>query len=285
MNPRFAPPGWLRRPAVVSLLAPLCLAALLFGSLAVARAVDGAPAAETSASSPSSGGDNIAGAVNSKDGKTVYAIKLKIVRTSADTVDSTNAAIAVNKDCTDCSTVAIAFEAIIVTGSPSTFTPTNLAIAYNENCTGCTAFADAYQQVVQTSTKVRITKQGRKEIARIRKDLKDIKKADLTLAQIQERVAAAHQAFATVLRTQIVPVGNVKDAPPADAPDLSDDPEATTAEPAANPDTSASPSSDTATPSPTATTAPTDSSSSSPSPAASSAPPASTSPTPSGSAP
>ncbi len=273
---------WLRRPLVLTVACALLLAALLSGGLVAARAVNGTPASTESsgsASGNSSGGDNVAGAVNTQDGKTVYAIKLKILQTSADTVDTTNAAIAVNSGCTGCSTVAIAFEAVIVVGSPSTFTPTNLAIAYNENCSGCTAFASAYQQVVQTSTRVRITKEGRMQVAAIRKDLKEIKKLDLTLDEIRARVAAAEEAFAAVLRNEIVPVGNVKEPAPADARDIGDDPEESveptdaTASPSADPsapvtDLSASPSAEpTADASPS--TAPTSEASASPSPSTS----------------
>jgi hypothetical protein len=236
---------WLRRPLVLAAFAVVALAALLSGGLVVARAVDGAPAADSTASpSPGSNGDNnVAAGVNTKDGKTVYAIKLKIVQTTSDAVDATNAAVAVNSGCTDCATFAIAFEGVIVVGSPSSFTPTNLALAYNQDCSGCTAFADAYQQVVQTSTRVRVSKQGRKQIAAIRKDLGDLKHSALSLDEIRARVAADEQAFADVLRSDLVPVGHVTDPAPSDAPDVSDNPDAapTSAQPTAATGTTASP--------------------------------------------
>jgi hypothetical protein len=269
---------WLRRPVALVAFAVVALAALLSGGLVVAGAVDGAPAADTTASaSPASGntgGSNVAAAVNTKDGKTIYAIRLKIVQVTSDTVDATNAAVAVNSGCTGCATFAIAFEGVIVVGSPSTFTPTNLALAYNQDCSGCIAFADAYQQVVQTSTRVRVSKQGRKQIAAIRKDLNDLKHSDLTFDQIRARVAADEQAFAAVLRTELVPVGHVKDPAPADAPDVSDNPDApASAQPAASPGGSTSPDS---------SSSPTDTSAS---PAASepASPPASEPPSPSAS--
>jgi putative peptide zinc metalloprotease protein len=217
VNSRPALSLWLRRPAMVATLAALLLTALLSGGLVVAHAVSGTPSAEASPAPAGNGGTNVAGAVNTTSGKTVYAIRLKIVQTTADTVSPTNAAVAVNSGCTGCTTVAVAFEGVVVVGSPSTFTPTNLALAYNVNCSGCTAFADAYQQVVQTSTRVRITKEGRRQIAAIRKDLKSLKKADLSIDQIRARVAADEKAFAAVLRTELVPVGHVKEPAPADA--------------------------------------------------------------------
>ena len=275
MISRASLPAWVRRPVAVVGLSAVALAALLSGGLVVAHAVDGTPAADPSPSSSAATGngtDNVAAGVNTKDGRTIYAIRLKIVQTTNDTVDATNAAVAVNSGCTGCSTYAIAFEGVIVVGSPSTFDPTNLAIAYNQDCSGCTAFADAYQQVVQTSTRVRITKEGRQEIARIRKDLNDLRHSTLSLDEIAARVSADEQAFAQVLSTQLVPVGHVTDPAPSDAPDVSDTPDTTpasadpsaaasdAASPAASgsPDAATSPSSDPSpssspSPSPTAT--------------------------------
>lgn len=225
---------WLRRPLVLAVAALVALAALLSGGLLVARAVVG-PAAPAGSASPPAGGNgdnNVAARVNTKDGKTVYAFRLKIVQVTGETVDATNAAVAVNSGCTGCSTVAVAFEGVVVVGSPRDFQPTNLALAINESCSGCTAFADAYQQVVQTSTRVRITQEGRREIARIRKDLNDLRHSDLTLDEIRARVAADEQAFAAVMRTQLTPVGNVKEPAPAGAPDISDNPDASASAPA-----------------------------------------------------
>jgi putative peptide zinc metalloprotease protein len=219
---------WMRRPAALVGLSAVALAALLSGGLVVAHAVDGTPTADASPSpAPGSNGDNNAAvAVNTKDGKTVYAFKLKIVQVSDTTVDASNAAVAVNSGCAECSTVAVAFEGVVVIGSPTTFTPTNLALAMNSDCSGCTAFADAYQQVVQTSTRVRVTRQGRQQIAAIRHDLDVVKHSDLTLDQIRARVAADEEAFAAVLLHDLVPVGHVMDAAPAGATDVSDNPDA-----------------------------------------------------------
>jgi putative peptide zinc metalloprotease protein len=270
---RAALPAWLRRPAVLALLCLVAVAALLSGGLVVAHAVDGTPAADTSPT-PVAGGNgdnNVAAGVNTTDGRTVYAIKLKIVQVKDDTVDATNAAAAVNSGCTDCSTVAIAFEGVVVVGSPTDFQPTNLALAMNVDCSGCTAFADAYQQVVQTSTRVRVTGQGRRQIAAIRHDLDSLRQSDLTLDQIRARVAADEQAFAEVLRTELVPVGHVQDAAPPDATDVSDNPGSATPAPSTGAArTSASPeataSADASSPSPEATATTSDSPSPSPSP-------------------
>lgn len=160
----------------------------------------------TLAATPGNGTDNVAVASNSTDGRTVIAISLKIVQTDAATVDPTNAAVAV-ASCTDCQTVAIALEGVLVAGAPTTFDPTNIALAINENCTNCQTLASAYQYVVQNDTKVRITGAGRQEIAAVRKDLESLRNSGLDILAIQQRVNAAAGRLYTVLQNDVVPVG------------------------------------------------------------------------------
>ena len=228
MLSRAALTPWLRRPAVVVVLCLVSLAALLSAGLVVARAVDGAPVDEptaepSNAAGTSGGDDNVAAAVNTKDGKTVYAIRLKVVQTSADTVDSGNVAAAV-ASCSDCTTVANAFEGDLIAGDADVIDPTNLALAYNVNCSGCTTVAEAYQKVVQTSTRVRITGAGRREIAAVRHELQALRTSNASYDEIVTSVAALEKRFAAVLTDEIVPVGSTKDPAPADASDVSDSP-------------------------------------------------------------
>jgi putative peptide zinc metalloprotease protein len=216
----------MRRPLVLGAAAVVALAALLSGGLVVAHAVDGVTGSDTTAGSTASGNgdDNVAAGVNTTDGRTVYAIRLKIVQVTGETVDAANAAAAVNSGCSDCTTVAIAFEGVLVVGSPSDFEPTNLALAMNVNCSGCTAFADAYQQVVQRSTRVRITGEGRRKVAALRQDLESLRTADLSLEEIRARVAADEKAFADVLLHDCVPIGHVTEPAPSLTPDASSSP-------------------------------------------------------------
>jgi putative peptide zinc metalloprotease protein len=150
--------------------------------------------------------DNVAVASNTKDGRTVVAISLKIVQTDAATVDPTNAAVAV-ASCSDCQTVAIALEGVLVAGNPDTFDPTNVALAINADCSNCQTLATAYQDVVQNDTRVRITGAGRQEIASIRKDLESLRNSGLDIVAMQQRVNDDAGRFLAVLRNDVVPVG------------------------------------------------------------------------------
>lgn len=219
------PSGRRIAPLALPVLAAVAVLALLGGAFAARASLPwrpGAPAAATASPSPDAsvapsssagnGGDNSAVAVNTKDGKTVWAIRLKIVHNGKDISDETNAAVAV-ASCSDCTTVAIALEGVLVWGDPEVVAPTNVALAYNVDCTSCRTLAAAYQDVIGTGGKVRITGQGRKRIAAIRQDLHQLRQENLTLAEVAQRVDADAAAFLDVLRTEVVPIGATSASP------------------------------------------------------------------------
>jgi len=204
--------------------------------------------------------------VNHGDNSYRYALTLKVVQVSGDVADPHNAAVAVATDCSDCQTVAISLEGVLVYGDPTVFAPENVALAYNENCSNCATLAAAYQEVVQTSNRVRITGAGRQQIAMIRQDLDAIRHDGLSLAEIDARVNADAAALLQVLRNDVVPVGNPQ-------PNASATPQPSSTSPSDSPPTpqTTGPAStgSSSTESPTNSPAPTDTSSSSPAPTSS----------------
>jgi putative peptide zinc metalloprotease protein len=153
--------------------------------------------------------DNAAIAVNTKDGTTVFKVAFAIRHVMSDVVTETNAAVAYNS-CTDCASVAIAFEIVLVESNASVVSPTNIAIAYNENCTTCVAVAEAYQFVLGTGTAVHFDAEGNRILRDIRKDLHSLKKEDLTLEQLQAKLDDIAARIADVLANHLVPVGPSK---------------------------------------------------------------------------
>jgi putative peptide zinc metalloprotease protein len=147
--------------------------------------------------------DNVAVAVNTKDGKSVYKVRIAIRRENGDIVSSTNAAIAY-ASCTDCQTTAIAFEVLLITNNASVITPTNLAIAINENCSGCETIAQAYQFIQSTDGQVRFTKDGSKRLADIRHELHALRKSDLTADELQTSLDALANQIADILAHELV---------------------------------------------------------------------------------
>jgi putative peptide zinc metalloprotease protein len=206
----------------------------------------------TVAGAPGASTDNAAVATNTKDGKTVIAISLKITQTSSDNVDATNAAVAA-ASCTDCETVAIALEGVLIIGDPSTFDPTNIALALNSNCTNCQTLAAAYQDIVQNDTRVRISGEGRQEIASIRKDLESLRNSGLDITAIWQRVNNDAGKFLAVLQNDIFPVGRPANAgaPASATPTTAAPPTTATTSPAT---TTTEPAAPTTTTIPTTTT-------------------------------
>lgn len=211
MGSRTAAP--LRRSAAGRSAAALPAAVLglsaLVGLAPAAAAAETGPetadAAAHSASTTSGGDDNIAVAVNTRDGSTVYAVRLKVVMTAADVVDSGNAAVAA-ASCSDCQTVAIALEGVLATGSPSSVTVTNLALALNEECSSCRTLAYAYQHLQTTDGRVRITGAGRHGIALLRQQLNALRTSGLDIDAVKAEVDRIVREFARILETEVLPL-------------------------------------------------------------------------------
>jgi putative peptide zinc metalloprotease protein len=148
------------------------------------------------------GGDNTAVAVNTKDGSTKVKVSFRVVKVKGDVVDEGNAAVAV-ASCTGCRTVAIAWQLVLVESDPSVVTPTNLALAINIECTDCETLASAYQWVVGTDGNVRLSDEAKRALARIRRELKELLESDLSIEEIQARLDELAQEFEEVMAAEL----------------------------------------------------------------------------------
>lgn len=92
-------------------------------------------------------GDNQALAVNTEDGSTVYDVAFALVWADGNQVLNTNEAYAF-ASCTDCQTVAVGFQVILITGEANVIVPQNLSGAVNYNCVECVTYALATQLVL-----------------------------------------------------------------------------------------------------------------------------------------
>lgn len=180
---------------------PLALAALV-AAAGFAVAVPGS----------ASGQDNFAVVVNTHDGLDLFRAAFKIVRTTQDVVDQSNAAVAANS-CTDCSSTAIALQIVLIFSDPSEVTSTNLALAYNELCSSCVAVAEAYQWVLTTGGVVRFTPEGNRRLAEIYRRLQELRGADLTLEQLQAELDEIKAEIADILAAELVPAGSPEEPP------------------------------------------------------------------------
>ena len=96
---------------------------------------------------PPDDGDNQALAVNTEDGSVVYDVAFALVWVEDDTVLNTNEAYAF-ASCRDCAAVAVGFQVVLVLGQADVVVPQNLSAAVNYNCIDCLTFALAKQLVV-----------------------------------------------------------------------------------------------------------------------------------------
>ncbi|MDQ1705232.1 MAG: putative peptide zinc metalloprotease protein [Frankiaceae bacterium] len=244
----------VRRPLIAVPASLLLVAAVGVG--AHAALTDASGDAGAAAASNGQSQDAHAIVVNHGDNRYRYAITVKVVKVTGDVVDPQNAAVAVAANCTDCTTVAISMQGVLVYGDPTVFAPENLALAYNQNCTNCQTLAEAYQQIVPASGKVRITGAGRQEIAAVRHDVEMIRHDSLTLAQIDARVDGDAARLLAVLRNDVVPIGKPADTATTSSPTETAGPTTTGGTTTPSTDGSATTSPGTDSPTPDASTSP-----------------------------
>ena len=100
-------------------------------------------------------GDNIVVLVNQHDGKVETRSKDEIEFASGTVVNNRNVSAAYSQ-CDGCRTIAVAIQVVLATGPADTVTPENMALAINQNCTSCTTMAWSYQSVATTGGDVKL---------------------------------------------------------------------------------------------------------------------------------
>lgn len=106
--------------------------------------------------------------------------------------------------CADCRTVAVAGQAVLVTGDPSTVTPKNAALAVNDNCLRCQTFADAHEYVVSTGGPAQLSAEGQHRVADIRQRLAATAASQLPFDQLEAEVDTLYAEFKGVIDDDLV---------------------------------------------------------------------------------
>ena len=218
-------------------------------------------------------GDNQALAVNDVDGSTVYDVAVALVWVrDGEVVGSRNEAYAL-ASCRSCTTVAVAFQVVLVVGQTDAIAPVNAAVAANGDCVECVTAALAVQLVATLEKEP--SAEVEEQIEQVLAGLDGLAGSSDVYAQ----VAAVEQELLRVL------VDNGLVEPPTVTPTLAPTTEPSTAPGTASPSASSSPMSSgspSPTPSPTSNepTAPVTASSE---PTAAAEPTSSPEPTPSAS--
>jgi putative peptide zinc metalloprotease protein len=201
---------------------------------------------------PASEGDNQALAVNTTDGSMVYDVAFALVWADGDEVLNVNEANAY-ASCSNCVTVAVAFQVVLIMDDAQVVVPQNLAVAANYQCYQCITAALASQLVLSVQDTP-----GEEQL--------------LALAEVWDRLAQFGQAITTYSLSEISAqletfkdeiVAILGEAPPVDTTTSS-----TPSTPGSATDTSSDPSTDSSAGTPTGGTSessPTDAPTSSPS--------------------
>jgi putative peptide zinc metalloprotease protein len=166
------------------------------------------------------GPNNVVVASPTDDGAVLHRSSVQVTSTGSKSVTSTNLANATPHDCTGCEGIAVAFQALIVTGGSSTISPTNAAVAVNTNCTSCGAFAYAYQYVVKADRGTHLSKDGRAEVADIRRQAAAATNAGLSYPDLDAKLTALAADFKAAVVADLD--GSVAD-PHGDEPDSDTD--------------------------------------------------------------
>ncbi|MEA2248813.1 MAG: hypothetical protein QOH46_3342 [Solirubrobacteraceae bacterium] len=119
---------------------------------------------------------------------TVERSSLQVLPTGTDELTSRNVAQAYSHDCTGCRAVAVALQAVIVTGNPSTVAPVNVGAAVNERCSSCATYAFAYQYVVSADDVDDLSWSARRTIWQLRREADDLARSGLPFPELDAQL-------------------------------------------------------------------------------------------------
>jgi putative peptide zinc metalloprotease protein len=155
------------------------------------------------------GKDNTAIAVNKKDATSEVRASFQITDLKGDVIDPTNTAFAF-ASCSNCNTYAAAIQVALVHSAPHTFTPLNQAWAFNYQCTNCVTIADAYQFVTSVPEGSTFSKDAERDLKDLRKQVGDLKHSGLSPFELHDAVTAIVGEVRDVLATGIEHTGDVQ---------------------------------------------------------------------------
>jgi hypothetical protein len=139
---------------------------------------------------------------------TVERSSLQVAPTGADQVTSQNSAQAYSHDCTGCRAVAVALQAVIITGKPSTVAPVNVGLAVNERCLRCATFAFAYQYVVSTDNADEVSRSARRTVWQLRQEAADLARSGLPFAELDARLQDVAKRLRSAVDAEIARSGS-----------------------------------------------------------------------------
>lgn len=157
------------------------------------------------------GANNVVLATATADGIAHERSGLQVGHAGGPTVASSNIAAAISYACTGCRTVAIAFQAVLITGDPHTVVPSNVAVATNVACTACTAYAYAYQYALTTDGPVHLSQTGQEQINKLRGDLRGLAESGLSPDVLTSKLNDVKTEFKATIDNELIASGKPVD--------------------------------------------------------------------------
>jgi putative peptide zinc metalloprotease protein len=164
-----------------------------------------------SAAAEGGGANHVVLATTTADGSSLERSGLQVGHAGGPTVASSNIAAALSYACTGCNSVAVAFQAVLVTGDPNTVVPANAAVATNVACTSCTAYAFAYQYVLSTDGPVHLSLDGQQKIGTLREEIRGLAESDLPPDVLTQQLDAVAADFKATIDEELIAAGKPVD--------------------------------------------------------------------------
>lgn len=144
-------------------------------------------------------GDNQALAVNTIDGSTQYDVAFALVWADGSTVVNRNEAYALAR-CASCTTVAVAFQVVLIVGAADVVVPQNISAAVNYSCKQCVTSALATQLVLRLSGP--LSQASNAELAAVWKEIAAFSKSvkGVPFSELQRRLTAYERRIVQIIR-------------------------------------------------------------------------------------
>ncbi len=148
------------------------------------------------------GADNIVSVQNQTNSSLAARAKTSVAHDPGPTVANVNQAYA-HASCTDCRTVAVAVQVVLVEGPTTDFRPTNVALALNENCLRCATFAFARQEVLSPGRHIEISDPAQRAIKQIQAQVSRVASSSETFPQMTADLDNLTQQLVAVVQGEV----------------------------------------------------------------------------------
>jgi putative peptide zinc metalloprotease protein len=135
---------------------------------------------------------------NMVDGSARHRSRADVAEIAGPTVTPENSAFAY-ATCTDCRTVAVAVQVVMVVGPVSDFRPVNFAVAVNYLCVRCQTFAYANQVLLPVPGEVEMHNDTEDQIRALKKQIASVAASTETFDQMTSHLDALTRQLVSVI--------------------------------------------------------------------------------------